>query len=576
MANAGCINAIWFDWAFLRTLDTLDSANIGVGVQYCIPAPLDNKRLDYIKYTDKCGCTCCITGENEILVYATNWVIKNFTLTNDDTNEVVNVKWNDLFGSNRAYTMVRYKTWSYPTSITDWTLAVKETTQNQYATNWYNVSGLTDWTTYYFTAFAVSQDGTIIVVQNKTITAEFGWQPWANTVAYYKLETDLKDYSWHNHHLNNSWITFTTLNGVPCAYWNGSSYAYWSDNIFWSWNITFTASIRVKRYQTSWSSPNCLRRFWQPNSNQSAWMWIHAAWASWVPAWTLMIWRWSNDTSTGQQIQNTEWTNVITAYNWSTIRVFINWNKIYEGSYSYNISQKPNRIFTNWNDVDKLYWYLRENIFENVAWTDQQAKDYFKKMSRKFYKQSDYQEVEYIQASWTQYISTLYNPKQTTEFEIDYQIVSYISTYWIPMWTRYEHNNQAYYFWYTNNNRSYYWFWNNKADPSTVYFHWVWTRRKITYHSNVLSNWTQSVTVATNQQPYWYMRVFAEQSWSAVQEQCSMKLYSFKLREGSTLIRDFIPCYRKSDNVIWLFDKVNNYFYVNAWSWTFTKWANVN
>ena len=176
MANAGCINAIWFDWTYLRTLDTLDSANIGVGVQYCIPAPLDDKRLDYIKYTDKCGCTCCITGENEILVYATNWVIKNFTLTNDDTNEVVNVKWNDLFGSNRAYTMVRYKTWSYPTSISDWTLAVKETTQNQYSVSWYNVSGLTDWTTYYFTAFAVSQDGTIIDVQSKSIKTEFTWK----------------------------------------------------------------------------------------------------------------------------------------------------------------------------------------------------------------------------------------------------------------------------------------------------------------------------------------------------------------------------------------------------------------
>ena len=183
MANAGCINAIWFDWTYLRTLDTLDSANIGVGVQYCIPAPLDDKRLDYIKYTDKCGCTCCITGENEILVYATNWVIKNFTLTNDDTNEVINVKWNDLFGSNRAKTIVRYKTWSYPTSITDWTLAVQETTQNQYSVSWYNVSGLTNWTTYYFTAFAVSQDGTIIVVQNKNIKTDYTFA-WYQKVEY--------------------------------------------------------------------------------------------------------------------------------------------------------------------------------------------------------------------------------------------------------------------------------------------------------------------------------------------------------------------------------------------------------
>lgn len=173
MANAGCINAIWFDWTYLRTLDTLDSANIGVGVQYCIPAPLDDKRLDYIKYTDKCGCTCCITGENEILVYATNWVIKNFTLTNDDDNEVVNVKWTDLFWSNWKKTIVRYKTWSYPTNISDWTLAVQETIQNQYSVNWYNVSWLADWTTYYFTAFAVDSNNNVIASQNKTVTTNF-------------------------------------------------------------------------------------------------------------------------------------------------------------------------------------------------------------------------------------------------------------------------------------------------------------------------------------------------------------------------------------------------------------------
>ena len=188
---------------------------------------------------------------------------------------------------------------------------------------------------------------------------------------------------------------------------------------------------------------------------------------------------------------------------------------------------------------------------------------------------AEYQAVEYIQASWSQYISTWYNPKQTTEFEIEYEIVSYNQRYSVPMWTRYQHNVQAYYFWYENNNNSYYWFWNNKADPSSVAFHWIWIKRKITYHNNVLSNWTQSVTVATNQQPYWTIRVFAEeQAWS-VQETAAMKLYMFKLWEWSTLIRNFIPCYRKSDNVIWLRERETKTFFTNAWTWTFTKGWNI-
>lgn len=291
MANAGCINAIWFDWTYLRTLETLDSANIGVGVQYCIPAPLDDKRLDYIKYTDKCGCTCCITGENEILVYATNWVIKNFTLTNDDTNEVVNVKWNDLFGSNRAYTMVRYKTGSYPTSITDWTLAVKETTQNQYSTSWYNVSGLTDWTTYYFTAFAVSQDGTIIVVQNKTVTTDFFPRVISDTTLWlWRLNWDANDSSTNWYNWTPTDITYTTLSSwLKVATLNWSSSYILTPNV-WALDFNWSCMFFVRPhnfashpwYVSKWTATSTrnLLQLWTLRSDQT-YSWAPAFWFYW-------------------------------------------------------------------------------------------------------------------------------------------------------------------------------------------------------------------------------------------------------------------------------------------------------
>jgi len=188
---------------------------------------------------------------------------------------------------------------------------------------------------------------------------------------------------------------------------------------------------------------------------------------------------------------------------------------------------------------------------------------------------AEYQEVEYIESSWTQYIATWYNPKTTTEFEIEYEIVSYNQRYCVPMWTRKDHNLNAYYFWYENNNNSYYGFWNNKADPSSVDFHWVWVKRKITYHNNILSNWTQSVTVATNQQPYWNIVIFWEEHNWNVQELWVMKIYMFKLREWNDLIRDFVPCYRVLDWVIWLYDLANGQFYSNVWTWTFVKWRDI-
>lgn len=64
--------------------------------------------------------------------------------------------------------------------------------------------------------------------------------------------------------------------------------------------------------------------------------------------------------------------------------------------------------------------------------------------------------------------------------------------------------------------------------------------------------------------------------WSIDNRKFYWKTYAFKVWENNTLIRDFVPCYRKSDNVIWLIDKVNKVFYTNNGSWSFTKWPNVN
>lgn len=48
------------------------------------------------------------------------------------------------------------------------------------------------------------------------------------------------------------------------------------------------------------------------------------------------------------------------------------------------------------------------------------------------------------------------------------------------------------------------------------------------------------------------------------------KLYYMKIYLGTTLVRDFVPCYRKSDNVAGMYDLVNDVFYTNAGSGSFT------
>lgn len=49
-----------------------------------------------------------------------------------------------------------------------------------------------------------------------------------------------------------------------------------------------------------------------------------------------------------------------------------------------------------------------------------------------------------------------------------------------------------------------------------------------------------------------------------------MRVYYFKIYNENGLVRDYIPCYRKSDNVAGLYDLVTKEFYTNAGSGTFT------
>lgn len=57
---------------------------------------------------------------------------------------------------------------------------------------------------------------------------------------------------------------------------------------------------------------------------------------------------------------------------------------------------------------------------------------------------------------------------------------------------------------------------------------------------------------------------------------CTAKLYSFSMTKADgTPIRNFVPCYRKSDNVIGLYDTVGGMFYTNKGTRSFTKGADV-
>lgn len=57
--------------------------------------------------------------------------------------------------------------------------------------------------------------------------------------------------------------------------------------------------------------------------------------------------------------------------------------------------------------------------------------------------------------------------------------------------------------------------------------------------------------------------------------QANGKLYKVTIKSGATLVREFVPCYRKSDGEIGLYDTVENVFYTNQGDGTFLKGENI-
>ena len=390
MAVAWCINAYDCNGCLIQTLQNLDSACIGVGVQYTAPNPLDDKRIDYIKYTDKCGCTCCLSAENEILIYATNGVIKNLTLTNDDVNEAIKIKWNDIFWSNRAKTIVRYKTWSYPVSITDGTLAIEETTKNQYSSTPFSLSGVLDETTYYITAFAVDSNNVVIWTQQTTITTDFWWHPSANTLARYKLESNANDFSWNNRHLTNSWITFSD------NFWifNGNAKWYYSNQSLFNNLSKFTYSVYLNTQQitnTSYNSDPTHNMVMSITDN-----WIYQNYDKTIVLYYGSKTAWYNYYNWKYFVEATwislnTWYLITYTFDWSTMKIYKNWTLISSKSCWWSYTSYTNATLTIWNNEDrwnyvkKYYWKLSNVIVENKVRTAQEILDYFNKTKSKYW-----------------------------------------------------------------------------------------------------------------------------------------------------------------------------------------------
>ena len=198
---------------------------------------------------------------------------------------------------------------------------------------------------------------------------------------------------------------------------------------------------------------------------------------------------------------------------------------------------------------------------------------------------NNYQEVEYIEGTGTQFINTeVLGNNNNLSFDIEYSWTE------LPASGVYKNVFSAYsseddkttriiqygisrtYF---NNN--------SKADGSpylnlsrsvnTIYHDTLSANinNQFTYTSNgniSIGSFTQGNNVANNIFVFGSMNVKND-------SKAHIKLYSFKIWDNNVLIRNFVPMYRKRDGEIGLYDRVNNVFYQNAGTDDFVKGPNV-
>lgn len=334
----------------------------------------------------------------------------------------------------------------------------------------------------------------------------------------------------------------------PTASWTVMEGTLWSAWVFWNqtdWIISIT---------TDWTTGCTIadKHLWATT--------VYSSWATLSGANCWKLFQWGNNYwfsyDHNNVVDSTTQVNVDNYWPWnyyssSTFTAPIYWwNRFYDWALNAN---------------DNLRWWVTWVI---PWWTALVEKEVYPGLP------SEYQKVEYIQSSGTQYIDTWISANQYLSFEIDFTALwstqdtnlfgartgSTSNRFWLTIY------NNLFHFMVGNTGT-----WNttvdtNRHQASVFLNNWNFTSN-FDWITGSGSVWT---SVYVNKNFYLFKIDYSNQAG------CPMKLYYFKLyTDSSTLVRDFVPCYRKSDWVIWLYDRVWKQFYTNQWSGTFTKWPNI-
>jgi hypothetical protein len=209
----------------------------------------------------------------------------------------------------------------------------------------------------------------------------WGWQPWANTIAYFPLEDNSNEASWKVVTTTDNSVNYSTIWWVKCANTNGN----WFINV--STSIFDNSSNWTEQTMSFWLYLNALP-WWTSNwafefEKQNYYSFYFLARSNnvyryeWNSAWSTIdvnipstdIGKWNYFTLVNSSSWKYMYKNGVLIWSW-TWSNRPRWNRANSGGQNSTILGDRDR-------VDYLKWWLRELIFEKKCWTATEISDYY-------------------------------------------------------------------------------------------------------------------------------------------------------------------------------------------------------
>ena len=180
---------------------------------------------------------------------------------------------------------------------------------------------------------------------------------------------------------------------------------------------------------------------------------------------------------------------------------------------------------------------------------------------------SGYTQVDYIESSGTQYINTGIYSKSSVEIDCDFKSTDTSATR-NYLFGAYNSNINRMQFSYSS--EAFYGYGNNYITDNLTVDN---NKHNFNLKNGIFkidNNQIKEITSNDFESPNSYVFLLAVNNAGTATFYSYIKLYKCKIYNNNNLVRDFIPCYRNSDNEVGLYDLVNDIFYANAGTGSFT------